>query len=75
MSRSSALSISVLLLLIFDMQLIIGASFFKSQFFIIIWDEVFNSGLSEFCGRQSLRNLLSPLLNALSHMQHYHFPH
>ena len=30
-----------------------------------IWDKVFWSGLSKFCGRQPLKNLLSPLLNAL----------
>ena len=45
-----------------------------------IWDKVFKSGLSRFCGRQPLKNLkgflkgclpqnlLSPLLNALSHI-------
>ena len=34
----------------------------------IIWRKVFKSGLSKFCGRQPLKNLLSPLLNTLSHM-------
>ena len=33
-----------------------------------IWDKVFKSGLSKFCGRQPLKNSLSPLLNTLSHM-------
>ena len=41
-----------------------------------IWDKVFNSGLSNFCGRQPLKNLkgygllstLSPVLNTLSHL-------
>ena len=33
-----------------------------------IWDKVFKSGLSNFCGRQPLKNLLSPLLNTLSHI-------
>ena len=33
-----------------------------------IWDKVFKSGLSKFCGRQPLKNLLSPLLNTLSHL-------
>ena len=35
-----------------------------------IWDKVFKSGLSKFCGRQSLKNLLSPLLN-LEHFISY----
>ena len=30
--------------------------------------KVFKSGLSKFCGRQPLKNLLSPLLNILSQM-------
>ena len=30
------------------------------------WDRVFKSGLIKFCGRQPLKNLLSPLLNTLS---------
>ena len=29
-------------------------------------DKVSKSGLSKFCGRQPLKNLLSPLLNTLS---------
>ena len=33
-----------------------------------IWNKVFKSGLSKFCGRQPLKHLLSPLLNTLSHM-------
>ena len=45
-----------------------------------IWDKVFKNGLSKFCGRQPLnfpfkffkaclpQNLLSPLLNTLSHI-------
>ena len=33
-----------------------------------IWGKVFKSGLSQFCGRQPLKNLLSPLLNTFSHM-------
>ena len=32
------------------------------------WDKVFKSGLNNFCGRQPLKNLLSPLLNTLSQM-------
>ena len=48
----------------------------------IIWDKKFKSGLSKFCGRQPLKanfksffkgclpqNLLSPLLNTLSHIK------
>ena len=49
----------------------------------IIWDKKFKSRLSKFCGRQPLKgnfksffkgclapqNLLSPLLNTLSHMK------
>ena len=31
-----------------------------------IWVKVFKSGLSKFCGRQPLKNLLSPLVNTLS---------
>ena len=33
-----------------------------------IWDKVFKSGPSKFCGRQPLKNLLSPLFNTLSHL-------
>ena len=33
-----------------------------------IWDKVFKSRLSKFCGRQPLKNLLSPLLNNLSYL-------
>ena len=33
-----------------------------------MWDKVFKSGLSKFYGRQPLKNLLSPLLNTLSHI-------
>ena len=33
-----------------------------------IWYKVFKSGLSKFCERQPLKNLLSPLLNKMSHM-------
>ena len=33
--------------------------------FFVVWDKVFKSGLSKFCGRQSLKNLPSPLLNSL----------
>ena len=44
-----------------------------------IWDKVCKSGLSKFCGRQPLKNLLSPFLNTLSHMIHFaqpfHFLH
>ena len=29
------------------------------------WEKVLKSGLSKFCGGQSLKNLLSPLLNTL----------
>ena len=36
---------------------------------MVIWDKVFKSGLSKFCGRQPLKNLLSPLLNTLSHLK------
>ena len=35
-----------------------------------IWDKVFKSGLSKFRGRQLLKNLLSPILNTLSHIRH-----
>ena len=48
------------------------------SFYSYIWDKVFKIGLSKFCGRQPLKNLkgcgllkqnlLSPLLNTLSHM-------
>ena len=34
----------------------------------LTWDKVFKSGLSKFCGRQPLKNLLSPLVNTLSHL-------
>ena len=30
------------------------------------YEKVFKSGLSKFCGRQPLKNLLSPLLNTLA---------
>ena len=30
-----------------------------------ICDKVFKSGLSKFCGRQPIKNLLSPLLNTM----------
>ena len=33
-----------------------------------IWDKVFKSALSKFCGRLPLKNLPSPLLNTSSHM-------
>ena len=39
----------------------------KMTFSRHIWDKAFKSGLSKFCGRQPLKNLLSPLLNTLSH--------
>ena len=29
------------------------------------WDKVFKSGLSKFCGRHTLKSILSPLLNTL----------
>ena len=32
-------------------------------------DKVFRSGLRKFCGRQPLKNVLSPLLNTLSYMK------
>ena len=35
----------------------------------LIWDKLFKSGLSKFFGRQPLKNLLSPLLNTLSHIE------
>ena len=35
---------------------------------IILWSKVFRSGLSKFCGRQPLKNLLSTLLSTLSHI-------
>ena len=35
---------------------------------IDIWDKLFKSGVSKFCGRQPLKNLLTPLLNTLSHI-------
>ena len=34
-----------------------------------IWDKVFKSGLSKFCGRQPLKNLVIPLLNTLSRIK------
>ena len=34
-----------------------------------IGGKVFKSGLTKFCGRQRLVNLLSPLLNTLSHIK------
>ena len=49
----------------------------KLEYTITIWDKVFKSGLSKFCGRQPLKNLkryglpqilLGPLLNTLSHI-------
>ena len=36
--------------------------------FETIRDKVFNSGLSKFCGRHPLKNLLSPLLNTFFHI-------
>ena len=33
-----------------------------------IWDKVFKRRLSKFCGRQTLKNLISPLLNTLLHI-------
>ena len=33
-----------------------------------MWGKVLKSGISKFCGRQPLKNSLSPLLNTLSHM-------
>ena len=33
-------------------------------------NKVFKSGLGKVCGRQPLKNLLSPVLNAWSHMQY-----
>ena len=33
-----------------------------------IWDKVFKNELRKFCGRQPLKNLLSPLQNTLSHI-------
>ena len=33
-----------------------------------IWNKVFKSGVSTFCGRQPLKQLLSPLFNTLSHL-------
>ena len=35
---------------------------------LINWDKVFKSGISIFCGRQSLKKLLSPILNTLSQL-------
>ena len=55
----------------------------RSGIYKIIWDKVFKSGLSRFCGRQPLKNfkqtislvkdclpqnLLSPLMNTLSYI-------
>ena len=40
----------------------------KGTFQRFIWNKVFKSGLSKFCRRQPLKNLLSPLLNTLSHL-------
>ena len=36
------------------------------------WGKVCKSGLCKFCGRQPLKNLLSPFLNTLSHMLIFH---
>ena len=43
---------------------------FKILFSRYILDKVFKSRLSKFCGKQSLKNLLSPLLNTLCHILH-----
>ena len=39
---------------------------------INIWGKVFKNGLNKFCGRQPLKNLLSPLVNTLSHVSLKH---
>ena len=36
---------------------------------MIIWYKVCKSRLSKICGRQLLKNLISPLLNILSHFR------
>ena len=36
------------------------------------YDKVFQSGLRKFCGRQPLKNLLSPLLNTFSYIEIIH---
>ena len=36
------------------------------------WGKVCKNGLCKFCGRQPLKNLLSPFLNTLSHMLIFH---
>ena len=36
-----------------------------------MWDKLFKSGLSKFCGRQPFENLLSPLLNTFSHFNSF----
>ena len=40
-----------------------------------VWEKVFKIGLSKFCGREPLRNLLSPSLNTLSNfvISHIYF--
>ena len=45
--------------------------FLSSKWFKGIWDKIFKSGLSTFCGRQPLKNLLSPLWNTLSHFNRH----
>ena len=43
----------------------INTEVFQPCYITNIWDKVFKSGLSKFCGRQSLKNLLRSLLNTL----------
>ena len=40
-----------------------------------IWDKVCKSGLSKFCGRQPLKNLLSPFLNMIHFTKPFLFLH
>ena len=37
-----------------------------AELLILKWDKIFKSGLSKFCGRQTLKNLLNSFLNTLS---------
>ena len=34
-----------------------------------MWEKEFKNGLRKFCGKQPLKNLLSPLLNTLYHIE------
>ena len=57
---SNLIAMVVNLVIFLTIYMIIGEKF--------ICYKVFKSGLSKFCERQPLKNLLSPLLNKISHM-------